>query len=100
MQTIPVVLNSGLSVKVKSLPSQYNKKNMLQKGPETEKKSFAYRVGLNPQLRWLTSVCLRGFDRNVQQLFNIFPLSISNQHIQVPGGRASSLVLMRACNAK
>jgi len=56
-------------------------------------------VGLNPQWRWLTSVCLRGFDRNVQQLFTVFPLhqclqhavmneprqlSISNQHIRVP----------------
>ena len=46
---------------------------MLQKGPETEKKVLL-RVGLNPQLRWLTNVCLRGFDRNVQQLFTVFPL--------------------------
>ena len=42
MQTMPVVLNSGLSVNPKYMPSQYNKikKNMLQKGPETEKKKF------------------------------------------------------------
>ena len=26
-------------------------------------------MGLNSQLRWLTTVCLDGFDRNVQQLF-------------------------------
>ena len=69
------------------------KKNV---GPETEKKSLA-RVGLNPLLRWLTTVCLRGFqfDRNVQQLLTVFSLhqclqcivmneqkqlSISNQH--------------------
>jgi len=49
MQMIPVVLNSGLSVKTKPqkyVPSQCNiKKNVLQKGPETEKK-----FGLNPQL--------------------------------------------------
>ena len=71
---------------------------MVQKGPETEKKVLL-RVGLNPQLRWLTNVCLRGFDRNVQQMFTVFPLhqclqravmneqkqlSISNQHIRVP----------------
>jgi len=41
------------------------KKNVLQKGPETEKKVWL-RVGLNPLLRWLAGVCLRGFDRNVR----------------------------------
>jgi len=80
---------------------------MLQKGPETEKKKVWLRVGLNPQLRWLTSVCLRGFDRNVQQLFPVFPLhqclqravmnepkqlSISNQHIRVPRRSAFNFV--------
>jgi len=75
---------------------------MLQKGPETEKK-ILLRVGLNPQLRWSTSVCLRGFDRNVEQMFTVFPLhqciqrtvmneqkqlSISSQHIRVPRRRA------------
>ena len=36
---------------------------MLQKGPETEEKVWL-SVGLvwNPQLRWLTTVCLGGFD--------------------------------------
>jgi len=81
-------------------------KNMLQKGPETEKKVWL-RVGLNPLLRWLTTVCLRGFDRNVQQLFTVFSevfslhqclqravmneqkqLSISNQRIRVSRWRA------------
>jgi len=51
------------------------------------------------QLSWLIPVCLRGFDRNVQQLFPVVSLhqclqravmnkqkqlSISNQHIRVP----------------
>ena len=36
------------------------KKNVLQKGTETEKKVWL-RVGLNLLLRWLTTVCLRGF---------------------------------------
>ena len=55
--------------------------------------------GLNPQLSWLTIVCLHGFVRNVSQKITIFPLrqcfqravmnepkqlSISNQHIRVP----------------
>ena len=33
---------------------------MLQKGLELNR-------GLNPQLSWLTTVCLRGFDRNAPQ---------------------------------
>jgi len=47
MQIMPVMLNSGLSVKAKPQNmchhSTINKKikNMLQKGPETEKKSLA-----------------------------------------------------------
>ena len=56
-------------------------------------------MGLNPQLRWLTTVCLRGFDRNVQQLLTVFSLhqylqravmnerkqlSFSNHHSRVP----------------
>jgi len=58
MQTMPVVLNSGLRVKVNPKICAItiatiiflNKfKNVLQKGPETEK-SLAYRQGLNPQL--------------------------------------------------
>ena len=81
---------------------------MLHKGAETEKKVLL-RVGLNPQLRWLTSVCLRGFDRNVQQMFTVFPLhqclqravmnepkqlSISNQHIRVPRRRAFNFAVV------
>jgi len=61
------------------------------------------KLGLNPLLRWLTTVCLRGFDRNAQHLFTVFSLhqclqravmnerkqlSISNQHIRVPRWRA------------
>ena len=67
------------------------------------KKKFGLGWDCYPPLRWLTTVCLRGFDRNVQQLFTVFSLhqcfqcaimnepkqlSISNQHIQVPGWRA------------
>jgi len=47
------------------------KKKHASKGPETEKKKLGF---VCPQLRWLTTVCLRGFDRNVQQLFTIFSL--------------------------
>ena len=32
------------------------------------------RRGLNPQLSWLITVCLRGYDRNVWQLFPVLPL--------------------------
>jgi len=58
---MPVVLNSGPSVKAKA-------KNICRKkkSPETEKKVWLRR-GLNPQLSWLTPVCLGGFDRNVPQ---------------------------------
>ena len=64
-----------------------------------KKKKFSLGKGLNPQLSWLTTVCLHGFDRNVSQLFLVFSLHqclqhvvkskqkqiwISNQHIQVP----------------
>ena len=63
------------------------------------KKDQKLSVGLNPQLRWLTTVCLHGFDRNVQQLLTVFSLhqclqhavmnkwkqlSFSNHHSQVP----------------
>ena len=48
----------------------WKKKIVLQ---ETEKNVWL-RVGLNPQLRWLTTVCLSGFGRNVQQLFTVFSL--------------------------
>jgi len=79
---------------------------MLQKGPETEKKVWL-RVGLNPQLRWLTSVCLRGFDRNVQQLFTVFPLHLApstrcNERTKAADVRLirSSPVSMCVCNAK
>ena len=63
MQTMPIVLNSDLSVKAKAQNICHNK--VLQKGLETLKKWL--RRGLNPQLSWLTTVCLRGFDRNVSQ---------------------------------
>jgi len=61
------------------------------------------KVELNPQLRWLTTVWLCGFDRNVQQLFTVFSLhqylqravmnewkqlSFSNHHSRVPRWRA------------
>jgi len=55
MQTMPVVLNSGVSVKEKVQNMCH--KNVLQKGLETKK---WLRRGLNPQLSWLTAVCLRG----------------------------------------
>ena len=35
-------------------------KKVLQKGPETGKKKVWLSVGLNPQLRWLTTVCRVG----------------------------------------
>ena len=85
---MPVVLKNGLSVKAKA-QNMCHKKNMLQKSLETKKKNL--RRGLNPQLSWLITVCLRGFDRNVSQKMTGVPclpstpvLSISNQHIRVP----------------
>ena len=57
MQTMPVVLNSGLSVKAKYVPSQCNKiinKNVLKKGSETKK--VWLKQGLNPQLSWSANV--------------------------------------------
>jgi len=66
------VLNSYPSVKTKAQTIVITrKKDVLQKGPEVEKKVWL-NVGLNPQLRWLTTVCILGFDRNVQQLFTVF----------------------------
>jgi len=50
------------------------KKNVLQKGPDTEKKKFGLGWDWTPQLRWLTTVCRSGFGRNVQQLFTVFSL--------------------------
>ena len=47
---------------------------MLQKGPETEKS-----LGLNPQLSWLLTDCLCGFDRNIPQLFFVFSLHLCLQ---------------------
>jgi len=77
-------------------------KNVLQKGLETKKKNL--RWGLNPQLSWLTTVCLRGFDRNGPQKMTGVPClpftpvpsmhcnertkAVSNQHIRVPRLRA------------
>ena len=66
------------------------------------KKKVRLKLGLNPQLSWLTTVCVRGFDRNVPQLFFVFSLhmlqstvknklkqiSISNHHNLVPRWRA------------
>ena len=50
--------------KTKNVPQ----KNVLQKGLETFKKWQKWlRRGLNPQLSWLITVCLRGFDRNAPQ---------------------------------
>jgi len=41
---------------------------VLQKGPETKKKMIGLcRWGLNPQLSWLTTVCLHACDRNALQ---------------------------------
>ena len=111
MQTIPVVLNSGLSVKAKSQNICHHstiKKTCFKKVQKLKKKVLL-RVGLNPQLRWLTSVCLRGFNRNVQQMFTVFPLhqclqravmneqkqlSISNQQIRVPRRRAFNFAVV------
>ena len=63
------MLNSYLSAKTKAHTIVITgKKNVLQKGPETERKKVGLGWGLNPQLRWLTTICLRGFDRNVQEL--------------------------------
>ena len=49
------------------------KKRCFNKGPETEKKVWL-KWWLNPRLSWLTTICLRGFDRNVPQLFPVFRL--------------------------
>ena len=54
-------------VKTKAQTIVITGKNVLQKSLETEKK-VQLSVGLNPQLRRLTTVCLRGLDRNAQQL--------------------------------
>ena len=80
----------------KHVPSQY-KKNVPQKALKSEK--IWFRWGLCLQLSLLTTVCLRGFDRIITQLFLVFSLhqcfqctvnnkqeqmSISNQHSWVP----------------
>ena len=62
------MLNSYLSVKTKA-----------QTIVITEKKTCS-KMGLNPQLSWLTTVCLHGFDRNVPQLFFVFSLHLCLQH--------------------
>ena len=71
-------------------------KKRASKGPETEKKVW---LGLNPLLRWLSTVCLRGFDTAVT-VFSLHQclkravmneqkqLSISNHHSWVPRWRA------------
>ena len=70
-------------------------------------RNWKKRFGLGWELRWLTTVCLRGFDRKVQQLFTLHQrlqrtlkneqkqLSISNHHSQVPRWRA--LVSLKSC---
>ena len=45
---------------------------MLQRGLEIFLKWL--RQGLNPQLSWLTTVCLRGVNRNAPQVFPVFPV--------------------------
>ena len=61
------VLNSYLSVKTKAqtivITEKKNKKKRALKGVQKLKKSLANRQGLTPKLSWLTTICLRGFDR-------------------------------------
>ena len=88
---LTVVLNSYLSVKTKAQTIMIAEKKRALKKIQKLKKS----LGLSPQLSWLTTVCLRGFDRNIPQLLPVFSLdqclqctiknelkqiSISNQH--------------------
>jgi len=51
------------------------KKCTLKKVQKLKKKVW-FRVGLNPQLSWLTTFYLHGFDRNVPQLFFVFSLHL------------------------
>jgi len=90
-------LYTCLHVSEQKLKQLWSLKKMCFKKVQKLKKSFG--LILNPLLRWLTTVCLHGFDRNVQRLFTIFSLHqrlqravmnepkqllISNQHIRVP----------------
>ena len=62
-------LNSYLSVKAKAQTIVITVKRCSKKVPETEK--VWLRQGLNPQLSWLTTACLCGFDRAVPCLLSI-----------------------------
>jgi len=92
-------LPACVKTKLKQLRS-LEKKTCFKKVQKLKKSWLS--VGLNPQLRWLTNVCLSGFDRNVQQLFTVFSLhqclqcavmnewkqlSFSNHHSRVPRWR-------------
>ena len=74
-------------------------------------------LGLDPQLSWLTTVCLRGFVRNVPQLFFVFSLhlclqravknelkqiSISNHHnrVHTVGTRGRAMVIISCDSAQ
>jgi len=44
------------------------KKSALKGARNWKKKRLGLGLGLNPLLSWLTTVCLRGFDRNVPRM--------------------------------
>ena len=70
---LPLVLNSRKTDKLSKCQNKisYNcnhwRENLVQK-----LKKGSARLGLNPLLSWLTTVCLCGFDRNAPQLFPTF----------------------------
>ena len=91
MQT--VLYSCGLSVRTTCHLNQYKK--MCFKKVQKLKK-VCLRRGLNPQMSWVTIVCVHGFDRNVALSFSLHQclqytvkneqkqLSVSNQHFRVP----------------
>jgi len=67
-------------VKTKAKTIAITEKKKCPKKVQKLKKKVWLRLGLNPQLRWLTIVCVRGFDRNIQQLLTVSSLHHYLQH--------------------
>jgi len=109
---LTVVLNSYQSIKTKLKQlCSLKKKGALKKSRDWKKVWF--RLGLNPQLSWLTTVCLCWFERNVPQLFPAFSTPRTNESgyplaitiVEFPDdvrliSLKSCFVSMRAWNAK